>query len=177
MLRKLSLFLAIFCMMAGSGCQSRKDDGFAIYLLARDIPPAAVSQTHIDRLVLESKPIISGDDIVSYEKTDHALVLTQTAYGRVQQLFPMSVGVYGLPFVVCVGKERIYTGAFWTPISSLSYDGVVIMQPFEAQGTTVQIVLGYPSPDFFKGNDPRADARIMKVLEQAGKLKSIRFRV
>jgi len=171
MLKKLSFLLVIIYVLAISGCQPGKDDDFAIYLLAQDIPAAKLSQIDIDRLILENKPIISGDDIISYEKTDHMMELTRAAYSRVQQVFPMSVTVNGLPFVVCVGKERIYTGAFWTPISSISYDGVVIMQPVAAKGTTIQITLGYPAPDFFTGYDPRADGRIMRALEQDGKLK------
>jgi hypothetical protein len=171
MLKRLSVFLVIIYVLAISGCQPGKNDGFAIYLLARDVPAAALSQTDIDRLVLESKPVISADDIISYDRTGHVLDLTQAAYDRLGQLFSTSVRVSGLPFVVCVGKERIYTGAFWTPISSISYDGVVIMQPHDTQGTTVQIALGYPGPDFFKGLDLRADDRIMRALEHTGKLK------
>jgi hypothetical protein len=171
MLKKLSLLLVILCGLVISGCRPVKGDGFAIYLLARDLPPAELSQMDIDRLILQSKPVISGDDILSYDKTDHTLELTQAAYARVQALFPTSVKVSGLPFVVCVGKERIYMGAFWTPISSLSYDGVVIMQPVGAEGTTIQLSLGYPGPDFFTGYDPRADPRIMSALERDEKLR------
>ena len=83
----------------------------------------------------------------------------------------MPVKVDGIPFVVCVGEQPIYAGAFWTPLSSLSFDGVVIMQPFDTDGTTIRIVLGYPGQDAFTGSDPRADDRVMKALEAAGKLK------
>ena len=171
MLKKLSSLLVIIYALAISGCQLIRKDGFAIYLLAHAVPTSDLSQSDINQLILESKPIISADDIISYGKTDHIMQLTQAAYIRVQKIFPMPVKVDGLPFVVCVGKERIYTGAFWTPVSSISYDGVVIMQPFAANETTIQIVLGYPVPDVFKGYDPRADSRIMKALEQDGKLK------
>ena len=171
MLKKLSSLLVIIYALAIPGCQLIRNDGFAIYLLAQDVPTSELSQIDINQLILESKPIISVDDIISYGKTDHVMQLTQAAYIRVQKIFPMPVKVDGLPFVVCVGKERIYTGAFWTPVSSISYDGFVIMQPFAAKETTIQIVLGYPVPDVFKGYDPRADSRIMKALEQDGKLK------
>ena len=170
-MKKLSLFFVILCALAITACRPVNEDHFAIYLLAQDIHPAELSQMDLSRLTLESKPIISGDDLVSYDRTDHTLELTQAAYDRVQQLFPASLRVSGLPFVVCVGKERIYAGAFWTPISSLSYDGVVIMQPMDTKDTLIQISLGYPGPDFFTGQDPRADARIMRALEQDGKLR------
>jgi len=169
MLKKLSLLLIIFYALTSSACQPSKEDGFAIYLLAQKIPATELTQIDINQLILETKPIISKDDIISYDKTDHIIELTQTAYTRIQQIFPIPVN--GIPFVVCTGNERIYTGAFWIPISSISYDGVVIMQPFNAIDTSIQITLGYPGPEFFTGNDPRADSRIMKALKEDGKLK------
>ena len=154
-----------------SGCQTAKNDDFAIYLLAQNIPARELSQTDIGQLVLETKPIISSDDIVSYDKTSHSIELTQTAFTRIQQIFPVPVELDGIPFVVCVGKERIYAGAFWTPRSAINYDGVVIMQSFGADKTIIQIALGYPVSEVFTGIDPRADPRIMKALEQNKKLK------
>jgi hypothetical protein len=169
MLNKLSLLLIIVFAITSSACKPIKEDGFAIYLLTQNIPANELSQIDINLLTLETKPIISNDDIISYDKTNHIIELTQVTYTRVQQIFPIPVN--GIPFVVCVGNERIYTGAFWTPISSISYDGVVIMQPFNAKDTTIQITLGYPGPDFFTGNDLRADSRIMKALEEDEKIK------
>ena len=171
MFKNITFFFLIVFTFALSGCQPEINAHFAIYLLAQDIPTADLSQTDINQLNLESKPLISSDDIVSYEKTTHTIELTQDAYSRIQKVFPTPVRVNGIPFVVCVGKERIYTGAFWTPLSSLSYDGVVIMQSFDTAATSIQITLGYPGQDFFTGNDPRSDKRIMDSLEQDNKLK------
>ena len=171
MLKKTPFLIIIVLAFAFSGCQSVQNDHFAIYLLTQEIPATELSQVDIDQLVLEQEPILSGNDIVSYDKTSHSMELTQTAFTRIQQIFPMPVKVNGIPFVVCVGKQRIYTGAFWTPVSSLSFDGVVIMQPFDAKETTIQISLGYPVPKVFTGNDPRADPRIIKAFEQDKKLK------
>jgi len=159
-------FLNLIFALAFLGCQPAKNNDFAIYLLAQDLPATELSNFDINELMLESEPLIGIDDMIAYHKTNHIIELTPTAYTRVQQIFPMPVRVTGIPFVVCVGEERIYTGAFWTPVSSLSYDGVVIMQPWDTKETTIQIALGYPAPDVFTGNDPRADRRILKALEQ-----------
>ena len=169
--KKISFVLITILGLVFSGCQSAKEDHFAIYLLAQDLPAAKLSQMDINQLTLEDKPIISSDDIVSYDQASHTMELTQEAIDRVRQIFPMQVKVTGIPFVVCVGNERIYSGAFWTPVSSISYDGVIIMQPFEPTQRTVQITLGYPVADVFTGIDPRADPRIIKALEQDQKLK------
>ncbi|MCX8031828.1 MAG: hypothetical protein N3B14_00280 [Thermoleophilia bacterium] len=166
---KQILFLLVGLVLILSGCQAARDNSFALYLVSQDIPASELARVDINQLEIESEPLISSDDIVSYSKTSHSVELTEEASARLKQIFPIPVG--GKPFVVCVGKERIYTGAFWTPLSSQSYDGVVILQPPDTTATVIQIALGYPSPDFFRGEDPRGDPRIMKALEEAKKLK------
>jgi len=171
MLKKPSrLFIVIFAFVI-SGCQAAQNKAFAIYLLAQDIPATELAQSDIDLLSLKNEPIISNNDIISYDKTNHTIELTQVAYSRIQQIFQTPVKVFGIPFVVCVGKERIYMGAFMTPVSSISYDGIVIGQPFETEPTIIQITRGYPGADFSTGKDPRGDPRIIKALEQDKKLK------
>jgi len=58
-----------------------------------------------------------------------------------------------------------------SPRSAINYDGVVILQPFDADKTIIQIALGYPVSEVFTGTDPRADPRIMKTLERDKVLK------
>ena len=171
MLKKTPLLFIIVFTLIFSSCRPAQNDHFAIYLLSQDIPAAELSHTDIGQLVLESEPLLLDNDIVSYDKTSHSIELTRAAFNRIQEVFTLPVKVDGVPFVVCVGAERIYTGAFWTPLSSISYDGVVIMQPFDPEKTIIQIALGYPVPSVFTGNDPRADLRITKALEQDRKLK------
>ncbi|KAF0109577.1 MAG: Uncharacterized protein FD147_2179 [Chloroflexi bacterium] len=168
---KKTLFLLIVLAFAFSSCQPVTNNDFAIYLLSKDTSTFDLAQVDINQLDIETEPIISIEDIVSYDKTNHVIELTPEGITRAQQILPMPVKVDGIPFVVCVGKERIYTGAFWSLHSSLIYDGVVILQPFDTAETTIQITLGYPGQDFFTGNDPRADSRIMITLEQSKKLK------
>jgi hypothetical protein len=165
--------LIIVCLMVISGCASRKSEGFAIYLLDEDLTGTEFSTMDIDQVRLESVPLISSQDIVSYDINSHSIELTPEAYKRFQQTYPMPVEVSGIPFIVCVGSQRIYTGALWTPVSSISYDGVVIMEPWEANQTVIQITLGYPVLQVFTGSDPRADPRIIRALEQDNKLKSL----
>ena len=109
---------------------------------------------------------LSVDDITAYDPAAHELVLTPEAGARLAGLMPPTTG---LPFVVCVGSEAIYHGAFWPGYSSQSYEGVVIDPILAGQGR-VWIKLGYPGPGFFEVEDPRADPRILQALERAGKL-------
>ena len=149
-----------------SGCRAEKNNEFAIYTLQEEIPGTQLDQYDINQLALERKPIISAGDIVSYDQTSHVIELTPRAYARIQGLFTLPVKVHGIPFVVCVGEERIYSGAFMTPVSSIALDGVVISQPFGTEERTIQINLGYPGSVAFSGVDPRTDPRIIKSLEQ-----------
>jgi hypothetical protein len=170
-MNRLLFLLCLVLILGISGCGTHRTGDFAIYLLAADISSAEAAKTDLNALTPQNQPIITSADLVSYDKDSHEIVLTQAAFQRIQRLFPTPVRVDGIPFIVCVGDERIYTGAFWTPLSSLSYDGVIILQPFDTKNPRIQISLGYPSPEAFTGVDPRADTRVLGALERAGKLK------
>jgi hypothetical protein len=162
------LFLVL--LVVACGCGTSRGEGFAICLPATEIPASQLPiLSHIEPA---DTPLVSGADIVSYSKDTHQIELTAGAFNRVAEL---EVPVSGRAFVVCVDRQPIYTGAFFTPISSVSFDGVVIMKPLDAEATaaarhTVQLQLGYPGPDFFSGKDPRANPEIIESLRQAGKL-------
>ncbi|MGB2800286.1 MAG: hypothetical protein WBC82_10660 [Dehalococcoidia bacterium] len=158
---------AIVCVLIiSSGCSAPNHEGFAIYLTKGDIPPAqmpALSQVDI----LE-QPIIAVNDIITYNAQTHELKLTANAFERICEL---EVPVEGRSFIVCVDRKLIYFGAFWTPISSISFDGVTILKPFSFEEPhVISIELGYPSSSFYGGEDPRDDPEVIRALEQAGKL-------
>jgi hypothetical protein len=143
-----------------------KGEGLAIYLTREDIPPEKMEMlSHVE---IADQPIISLQDIITYNVQTHELKLTDTAFGRISQL---EVPVRGKSFLVCVNKAPIYWGAFWTPISSISFDGVTIWKPYASQEPKViTLELGYPSSSFYNGEDPRNNAAVIQSLEQAGKL-------
>ena len=157
--------MAFSLLLLSVGCSARPE-GFAIYLTAANIPPAQmIIQSHVE---LAENPIISLDDIVSYNSATHEIELTVAAFERISRL---EVPVHGTSFMVCVDRGPIYSGAFWTLLSSVSYDGVTIVQPLgEHQKTIIQLELGYPSPAFFEYADPRGNAEVLHSLAEAGKL-------
>jgi hypothetical protein len=149
---------------------SMPDDTFAIYLVDEATSAAELAETALEDLELGDTPIISTADIVSYTRESHQIELAPAAYGRL--LADMDrMGTSGRPFVVCVGSQRIYAGAFWMPISSQSFDGIaIVLLPSEEH--TIRIQLGYPeSADLFRGFDLRADPRILRSLGEAGRLQ------
>jgi len=143
-----------------------KGEGFAIYLTKEDIPPEKMEMlSHVD---IADRPVISTEDIIAYDAQTHQIKLTDEAFERISQL---EVPVRGKSFLVCVDKAPIYWGAFWTPISSMSFDGVTIWKPLIAiEPNMIKLELGYPSSTFYTGEDPRNNTEVMKSLDQAGKL-------
>ena len=84
----------------------------------------------------------------------------------------LKVPTYGKSFVVCVDKAPVYWGAFWTPISSQSFNGITIwVFPQALKDNCIKLELGYPEPAHFKGDDPRSNPVVMESLKKAGKLK------
>ena len=164
---RLITLVMVGAVIISSGCTTSKGEGFAIYSTKEDIPPAQMEAlSHID---LAERPIIAMSDIITYNAKTHEIALTASAYERILNL---EVPVRGKSFVVCVDRRTVYWGAFWTPVSSLSFDGVSIVKPLGPQnGNAVKIELGYPSSSFYAGEDPRLNAELMNSLEQAGKLK------
>jgi hypothetical protein len=157
----------ILAALSLSGCAPAKGEGFAIYLTAHDTTASEIGT--MGHRELAGTPIISLSDIVSYSASTHEIELTPGAYERVETL---EVPVSGKAFAVCVDGQPIYWGAFWTPISSLSFDEVTILLFKGSESRIIGLELGYPeSPEFFRGEDPRSDARILKSLKQAGKLR------
>lgn len=162
---KLTLIL-VCTLLILSGCNATKDEGFAIYLTRDDIPPFQMeAMSHIE---ITEQPIISITDIITYNVQTHEIKLTTSAYERICSL---EVTVEGRSFMVCVDKEPVYWGAFWIPISSISFDGVTIWKPLISQELhVITLELGYPSSSFYHGEDPRHNVEVMQSLEQAGKL-------
>lgn len=179
---KLIAGIVACCLLLAGGCSapepaditesqtgeemSPASGGFAIYLTKDDIPPERVPVlSHIE---LADRPVISIEDIVSYDPDTYALELTRSAYERVAS---MGVPVRGLTFMVCVDGGPVYHGAFWTMLSSAMYDGVTIMQPLNTDAPPFIVFgLGYPSEDYYGGTDPRNDQVIIRSLEAAGKI-------
>ncbi|HUT96750.1 MAG TPA: hypothetical protein VMW60_01360 [Dehalococcoidales bacterium] len=163
----VSAFIAslLLISLAVSGCTSPK--GFSIYLTRENTPVSEMpALSHVE---LADSPVISIDDIISYNRETHEIELTADAYERVMEL---SIRTPMKTFVVCVDSQPIYWGAFWLLWSSQFFEGVKTMLPLlPSEEHLIQITLGYPATDLYNGEDPRSDPVILQSLEQAGKLK------
>jgi hypothetical protein len=168
--RLVPLIVVLALVLALGGCRSQQGEGFAIYLVTGGVSPAETPA--LSQLKLADAPILTAAGIVSYSRDTHEIELMPAAYSALRYLGgPLT----GLAFAVCVDHRPIYTGRFMTPIWSGTFDGVVILEPIGPEISldrySVRLDLGYPGPDWFKGQDPRSDPAILRALEKAGKLK------
>lgn len=170
-IRWKSFCLLILMIVVAAGCATSDQKEFGIYLLRNDMPTDQFQAADLNNLEVQDQPIISTADIISYTQATHTIELNSESYQRIQDHFLLPVDVDGMPFMVSVGGEPVYGGAFWTPASSLIFDGVTIMEPFSKDSTIIKLELGYPSTEVVSGIDPRSDVRIMDALEAAGKLR------
>jgi hypothetical protein len=155
------------CREAGQGPADGGEEGLAIYLLEEEGPASLLEGRALAELALAEEPIIGPDDVLAYDPATHTMSLSEAAMARVRALFAAPVPTGGVPFVITAGGERIYAGAFWTPLSSLSYDGVVILDTQMLSSVMpgdVRITLGYPAAEVFMGEDPRSDPRILEAV-------------
>ena len=161
----------------------------AIGLLA--LPQSNVSQAADPPLALDirgddSQIIIPTEQIRSYDWPTHTLTLTPGTRAKLAkrlleniQLTEMKKLVSGIPFTVSVGGKPVYRGTLTTSVSSLSFDTpVIVVDPILnvpiLGDDQLQIQLGYPAQNLFKGDDPRANKRIENALKAAGKLINTR---
>ena len=138
--------------------------GVALHLVSGVENPRAINTNELDRYPLQQPPLISAQDILGYDIETHTIELNEAAFQRVSSIFTLPVDVDGIPFILAVDGEPIYHGAFYTPASSLSYNGVIIPHPLGGKPNTISIQLGYPSIEAFDGEDPRSDPRILETL-------------
>jgi len=170
-MKLLTLMLAILlalCSCTSPPGEPPEGEGFAIYLLAQDIPVSKMPI--VSHLELADKPLLTLGDIVSYSRETHEIELTARAC---EKLLEIDVPMNGKAFVVCVDRQPVYWGAFWSYLSSVYFGGVTIYihPPLFSDRHTIQLKLGYPSESFYSGGDPRSDPKVIRSLEQAGKLR------
>jgi hypothetical protein len=140
------------------------DNRWSIYLLSNpSVSATDALKQPIDSLSLDSQPIVHLMSIAYYGQGANTAIWDDWYTSEALLNSLPQVGVYGLPFVVVAGGEKIYVGAFTTPISSVMVDAPSIdTSSIPKEGFSI-----LPPPS---GPDPRSDPRILKVLSESMKL-------
>jgi len=117
--------------------------------------------------LLDDELVISGDDILSYNKTSHEIKLSQQGIDRLTKL-----ELVRNPFEVKLGNRVIYNGSFWSAILSSTYSSAVIIDVLLIQSgstSTLKIDPCYPIQQC-EGQDPRNNPEIFEYFQRTGKL-------
>ena len=136
-----------------------EDQRFAIYLVGEPEDPREALKKPPGQLVLRDEPVLTDEDIASYDWETHRITLREGRHLRLPERVVHEV------FVVVAMGERCYAGAFISPISSWAAPGIPIcnVDPLgldTRRGKGGMKIRGDPRwPD-----DPRADVRIRKGL-------------
>lgn len=139
------------------------------------LPLFALAQTnHSFVIAIGEKPIITDNDIVEYRFAEHAMVIKGESLKRLAEVQPKSLS--GISFRVLADGVSVYGGLFVPSVSSKTYSEPTIWvgMGIEPGADTTTVYLHgahFQEPRYQKGNDPRGDARITKVLGALGKLK------
>ncbi|MBG0788668.1 MAG: hypothetical protein H0S79_26570, partial [Anaerolineaceae bacterium] len=131
---KTKWMIFLILALALTGCSFRPagntGEAFELYLLKDDQAHGwDLLNAPLNSLKLADEPLLTTADLVSYDGSTHTLQMTDEGWQKVTDLLAEGLQVAGIPFVIVSRGERIYAGAFWTMLSSQSFDGVVIMDP------------------------------------------------
>lgn len=143
------------------GCQKAPE--------AVPIPPAP---PHFAILDEDGQPILMEEQIAGYEWATHTITLQPGATLNVRRKKGQSL-VHGVPFAVVADGITCYRGVVITGLSSVSQE-VPVINGDRIDGkkdVVVRIELGYPTREYFKGEDPRGDERVRQALRAIGKLQ------
>ncbi|MFZ2456636.1 MAG: hypothetical protein WAX07_09185 [Candidatus Altiarchaeia archaeon] len=151
-----------------------------VKLTGKDTPQPPVIGTGFG-IYQGQNPVISEDDIVSYNKTNHVIKLTEDGLRVMRskilyeeedgKLVPKLGGLYLKAFSVRIDGVEIYSGTFWSSLSSSSNSGIVLLDILSiVSDDSVRIDAGYPGPSYYKGVDPRNNTKIMQYLRDKNKL-------
>jgi hypothetical protein len=117
--------------------------------------------------LMEDEVVVSGDDIISYNKTSHEIKLNQEGIDRIKKL-----ELIQKPFEVKLGSRVIYSGSFWSAILSSTSSSAVIIDILLIQGgltDTIRIDPCYPIL-LCESEDPRNNTEIFDYFQRAAKL-------
>lgn len=171
MRRKIVFFIHCFIVsiFITSGCSysstyfatDNKQKGpvrFAIFVVEKSDTLSA-EKGSIEKLKLTKTPLITEENIVTYDWNSHKLILGEGMTEEISKYV-------GDSFVVVVNGTRMYSGAFWSRTSPAIVKFPVIL----TDSNSLEIKNGYPISTPGGDKDKINDTRIYNALKDAGKL-------
>jgi hypothetical protein len=159
--------VSLFIFISLVSCEKYNKDiegDISIYLL-EDFNTVDNSMViEADGIVLADDPIISYGEILEYNSEEYSFRLTSEASTLVGREF-------GSAFAVTLEDKIIYTGYFWSSVSSAIVDWVVADITLYEYNNVMTVQLGYPwLSDSMNIPDRRNDIDLLSVFARDGKL-------
>ncbi len=166
-MKKIALALILFTLFTGcslnkqaaNNTNSDQDAKFAVYLAE------------------SNQMIFSDEDIESYDATTYTFTFTKDGAEKMksyQSSLRIDTGLYQKSFIAKLGDEEIYSGKFWTGLSSLSESGIVMTDVVMVgpNYNTLTVASSYPSEEISPKNRLMLDdTRIIDHFRKINKLQ------
>ena len=168
MQKLLTILVCFTCLIACKKDKAGAEKNVEFYLLESYQLVTGKCQVDPSTTRLQNSALVSNDDILWYDESDHEYRLTTSAVQKIN-------GLQGrTPFAVTVDKQIIYLGIYMPPIMSSTCEHSITMYA-STQANTAYMMLGYPgwirTPGTSTINDQRNDASLLAALKAQGKLR------
>ena len=176
-MNSIRFFILIFLFLVVLlSCSKSENAGYTdgasgkveIYLLSKTELVSGRCEVDKAKSIVDSKPIITNNDIIAYHSAENEFEVNATAFQRIIGLSDKTA------FAVTLNREVIYYGIYKPFISSSSCDNSITMSTltYNINAFRLKMALGYPG--LLQGitvEDLRNHADLMSALEKQGKLK------
>ena len=163
MKKDILLVFTFFLLACSQSTNSESHGEFSIYLLEDSSLGAsnayAISLKNLD---LSNEPFITSEDLNYYEWDTHSFKLKEPKRSEFENFILQQGSTRGVPFVVTVGKSRIYFGTFWWSYSSSLPPKCAVIYLISQLPYRISLVSG--------AQDKRNDNRIFNSLVASGVL-------
>lgn len=173
-MKNIYLFiLGSICTLIVISCNRNEDlvnpaDSIELYLLESYETVEGTCIISESSCKIETVPVISYSDFISYNSTNYTFEITNEAIEAVNNL---EHSLSGLAFAITADREIIYTGYFWPMISSLACNWTTISPDIIEFSNEMRVNLGYPAQtEGVSIDDKRNHPIIISTFKRDGKL-------
>jgi len=165
-MRTITLLL-LLCFFIPTSCKketTKSGKEIEIYLLKSYIRETTGSISNVS-LELEDSALVKYEDILWYDSDTHIFKVSSKTANWLNDVPP-----HGKAFAIAINKDIIYTGYFWSSLSSGICNWVVI-NPLNNGNGELSVDLGYHQGLEQVIPDNRNDNRLLEILRLDNKLK------
>ncbi len=166
----VTVVFSLFFLSIFSSCNKATTDpkgDVAIYLLESFDTLDASFRIDAAGVVTKPEPFIKYSDLLYYNKKNYTFKLSKSAADLLEK---SQFSIYGVGFALKANDEILYTGYFWSSLSSASCDWIVI-DPISIVNRKMKVKIGYPNSSFARGvEDKRNNKTLLDIFKRDGKL-------